>query len=245
MTNKYLIIAPHKSGSTIFQRILRDITTSRTPEAETKSKPAHFVLKTDDREIEIEFTRHLNFIDTRDTATSLVLFTRNPLATCISMYYSFGYTHGKPDHMTDEFFKKWRDNIVNSTLEQYVESKLRVQVKKLNTILDPKLNDKLVLSYELMITNFGECLKQFLDYIQMPQLYESTYKRWNKEFNKIEDRSDEIVKGGLKVHKRTTDIHEWRKKLSPEFIDKMLHQYPAIRKYIEHIDREVVGEGRQ
>ena len=103
----------------------------------------------------------------------------------------------------------------------------------MQTLINLNLNNKIILPYEFMISNFHEFLHEFLSYIGFSSLHTSIYNRWSHEFQPIQDLSQDIVEGKVKSHKRTTDIYEWQKKLPTPDINDYLTKYPFLTEYQE------------
>jgi len=93
----------------------------------------------------------------------------------------------------------------------------------------------MILPYELMVSNFKSFLMELLQALDMMSAYNTTLTLWEKEFSPIEDRSDLIVAGETKSHKRTTDIYEWKKKLDDDFLVSLLKECPFISEYDDYL----------
>jgi hypothetical protein len=168
---------------------------------------------------------------------NFIFIPRNPIGITISMYYSFGYTHCCPKNLTEEKFNLKRQAIQKAGLTNYVNKRISSQLKKIKSFWDlPTTNSKTILPYELMIDNFSKFLKELLQALDMTSAYDKTYDKWKKSFAKIEDKSNLIETGKIKTHKRTTDIHDWKKKLSHEKQIELLSRFPFIQQYDDFLN---------
>ncbi len=213
---KYNIIAPHKCGSSIINRIINSI---------NELKPGH-----------LYFSRFPNeYVNCPEN--SFIFVVRNPLAICISAFYSFGYTHGVPRHRTAEEHKLIQKEIRKLGLSSFIEQRMPEHEGKIRNIFNLKGDNKLILPYELMIADFGRFLKKILNYINSPELFDQLYQRWHSSFTPINDQTKLIVNNKLKTHKRTTDIHEWKKKIPSEDLAKYITEYPFILEYDKFLQK--------
>lgn len=225
--NKYIIYAPHKCGSSILLTMTADITN-------VKIKPdKKFIIQTDIGDSELYFSRDLKLNPKIAEEHKLVFIPRNPISICISAYYSFGYTHRKPGHVSYAEFIEGRDTIQKLGLNKYVDNNIERRCISIQNILDFACNNKVIIPYELMIANFSDFLKNYLAAIEMSSSYQSAYSKWKSAFNPITDQSDLIESGDIKTHKRTTDIYEWKKKLSDSQVQELPEKYPTISEYLK------------
>lgn len=155
------------------------------------------------------------------------------------MFYSFGYTHKPPLFSTELKKKQFEDRrnfILNSTLEEFVSLRLENQCNRIQSLVDLDLNKKIILPYEFMISNFHSFLHELLSYMNLSSLHASIYSSWSHEFAPIQDLSEDIVKGNLKSHKRTSDIYEWQKKIPKSDINDYFSKYPFLHDYQKLLD---------
>ena len=229
--NQYRIYAPHKCGSSILRRMTADITNINIrPDKE-------FIVQTDRGEAELHLFRKFKSSQKIKEEDRLICIPRNPISICISAYYSFGYTHRCPTHLTEVEHAHSRKKIQCTGLEGYIENNIKKACKTIKYILHSNYNNKTVIPYELMITNFSDFLKYYLAAIDMTSSYQSAYSKWNSEFCPIADQSHLIESGKFKTHKRTTDIYEWKKKLSNEELSKLLSRFPVIQQYDDFLNK--------
>ena len=225
--NKYIIYAPHKCGSSILRKMTADITN-------VNIKPdKEFIIQTDRGEAQLHLFRKFKFSQKNQEEDRLICIPRHPISICISGYYSFGYTHRCPPQFTEVEFARRRKKTQHIGLEGFIENNIKKACKITEHTLHSNYNNKTVIPYELMITNFSDFLKNYLTAINMTSSYQSAYSKWNSEFCPIADRSDLIESGTLKTHKRTTDIYEWKKKLDQNKLQNILKEYPIINEYCE------------
>lgn len=228
--NRYRIYAPHKCGSSVLRRMTADITNAQI------SPDRIFPISTDIGNAELHFSRDFNFNEQIPKEECLIFIPRNPISICISAYYSFGYTHRCPFNSTEHEFSLKRKKIQEMGLQRFVEKEINHQCNYVKNILDLNYDNKTVIPYELMIDNFNDFLKYYLAAIDMTSSYQSVYSKWNSEFCPIADQSHLIESGKLKTHKRTTDIYEWKKKLSDEELSKLLSRFPIIQQYDDFLN---------
>ena len=224
---RYIIHAFHKCGSSILRRI-----TSCTTNVNIQLDK-DFIIQTDRGEAKLHFSRKFDLNQKFTEEDRVVFIPRNPISICISAYYSYGYTHKKPGRFSDAQFIRWRDKIQKAGLEGTIDNKIETQCNLIQNILDFDCKNKTIIPYELMVTNFSDFLKNYLTAIDMSSSYQSAYSKWNSEFCPIADQSDLIESGTLKIHKRTTDIYEWKKKLDQNKLQNILEQHPVINEYLE------------
>ena len=232
---KYIVYAPHKCGSTIISRILTDIfNLPKGPIEET-------TINNDSGEAKLQLLRLMqlnkpeNPIDLNKD--NFIFIPRNPIGITISMFYSFGYTHRCPAGSTQEQFESKRQKIQKEGLVNYINRVTPINSKKIEKFWNLPVTNKVILPYEFMIGNFSEFLKELLQTLDMASVYDKTYEKWKYSFAPIEDKSDLIEAGKLKSHKRTTDIYEWKKKLSNEEQSKLLSEFPFIQQYDDFLNK--------
>lgn len=229
--NRYRVYAPHKCGSSILRRILVDVTGARL------SDDGYYPIVTDNGDAEICFSRGFNFDAQLPEEERLISIPRNPISMCISAYYSFGYTHTQPRGMSEDEFLNFQNRIRKQGLETFIKKTIYKQTKLIQEILSYNHNNQTIIPYELMVSNFSDFLKRYLDALNMSSSYQSAHSRWNRQFGPIPDQSDLIESGEIKTHKRTTDINEWRKKLEPDLIRDILQRHPVIGDYLELLSK--------
>jgi len=228
--NRYIVYAPHKCGSSVIRRMTSSVTKTQIIE-ETDN-----TIQTDTNEAKLRFTRNLNF-DEINEDDHLICIPRNPISMSISAYYSFGYTHNQPRFKSDEEWSAQQNHIRQMGLEMFVEKRIGGNCRKIRNIIHCKHRKKIIIPYELMIANFNDFLKKYLDAIDMSESFHSAYSKWSGQFTPIEDQSDLIESGTVKTHKRTTDINEWQKKLDPTNLQDILQRFHIIKRYIELVSK--------
>jgi len=234
---KYIIYAPHKCGSTIISKILTDIFNLPNLLEANQEK----TINNDVGEAKLQFQRVVNFKKLTNIdfiKDDFIFIPRNPIGITISMYYSFGYTHRRPKGRSEEEWKNKRQAIQGKGLHGNIKSNLNHQVNKIKNFWNyPTKNNKTILPYEFMIEDFSGFLKELLQTLDMTSAYDKTYEKYEDSFSPIEDKSDLIESSNLKTHKRTTDIHEWKKKLSNEEQSKLLSEFPFIQQYDDFLNK--------
>lgn len=232
---KYIVYAPHKCGSTIISEILTDI--FNLPEQPRMSQEK--TINNDVGEAKLQFERFVNLKKPANIdfiKDNFIFIPRNPISITMSMFYSFGYTHRCPAHFTEKQFELKQQKIQKEGLHNYIKNNISRQSTKIEKFWNLPITNKTILPYELMINNFGKFLKELLQTLDMTSAYDKTYEKWKGSFGQIEDKSNLIEAGKIKTHKRTTDIYEWKKKLSDEEQIKLLHRFPFIQQYDDFLN---------
>ena len=235
-SSKYNLVCFHKCGSTVIERILSDsasfISQKRTFVKPRIFTPISLTLSDKDVAVDIDMVKRLDWLPPYSGEDKFIFVVRNPLSVAISMFYSFGYTHSAPEGKSKEEHLKKQLLIQKIGLNKFAARRMNGLCKKLSNVFDDEIfQNKLILPYELMLSNFSEFLHLFLNHINLPSLHQSIYEKHHKSFTPIRDRTEEIIKNGLKTHKRTTDINEWKKKFSTEEIEIFETDFPIIKKY--------------
>lgn len=235
---KYNFISPHKCGSTVFRgqvlaRLCKDkfvknfIKNPRTGKEHLGNEESAF-LNDKGQVVNISFARGFKSPNANE---KLVCVVRNPISMCISMFYSFGFTHGMPGHWTREAWEQNQKKIQQGGLHKFVEDRLGGNAKKISDIFTLDRKKHLVLPYELMINNFESFLRLMLNFINANHFYDEIYNSCKSRFEPIEDQSHKIEKEGLKTHKRTTDIFEWKRKIEKNALEEYFSKYEILEQY--------------
>lgn len=234
---KYIVYAPHKCGSTIISKILADLLSLTNCHLPPRQE---IIFNNDSNKAKLQFEQMIQLPKPASNVDfnkdDFIFIPRNPIGISISMFYSFGYTHNCPPHRTEEEFNANRKKIQNLGLHQFVKQNAETQFNKIEGFWNFPTANKTILPYEFMVDNFSKFLKELLQSLDMVSAYDKIYKKWKTSFNQIEDKSDLIVIGESKDHKRTTDIHEWKKKLSNEERSKYLSRFPFIQQYDDFLN---------
>ena len=230
---KYIIYAPHKCGSSIVSKILKSIF-----DLPRLNMAEDIVVNNDSGLMKLRFERVINPrkpVGVNFANDNFIFIPRNPAGITISMFYSFGYTHKCPKHITEEQFELNMQKIQKTGLHRFVEDNFVKQSKKIEKFWNLPATSKVILPYELMVSNFKSFLVELLQALDMKSAHGATLTRWEREFSPIEDKSDLIVAGEIKSHKRTTDIYEWKKKLDEDFVVSLLKECPFISEYDKYL----------
>lgn len=237
----FVVTARHKCGSSILKRILKYAALCiKTGESEYYKKPENsYIIKpnnANDNERTIHFYRNSRQHQAHHESDKYVFILRNPLSICISAYYSFGYTHKRPSNKTEEEFKIYREHILSKGLEGYIDSNIERVSSEIEWFFNSKLEHKTFLPYELMLSDFGRFLYDLLESINCLELYTVLFDRWADEFKPFDDRSHEIERQGLKTHKRTSNINEWKEKITEDKLKEYISNNPGLNQYIKWSD---------
>lgn len=235
MKKKYNIIIPHKCGSTITHKMLIAATQLVGNSYINTDRPAQ-QWNVQNLEHQILFGRipqagMLDNYDWSDVNTDRYLFViRHPLSRLISEYYSFGWTHNiDARHIKDDNSRrveraensKLREKIQSTSLEDYIIEKLGSCTidKFIARCLDRgESYCTLILPYELLIVRSDEYVNKCFEFVGLGEASEAILSEFKEQFVPVEDRTASIVNDGLKTHRRTSDIHEWREKLDLQYI---------------------------
>ncbi len=141
-------------------------------------------------------------------------WVRDPRDILVSMYYSFGFTHGfSPNLGIKSYQEKRRKNIQSLTLDQYVIEESYAVRDRFNIIFDlmQRYENKLFLKYEDMIHRydyFYDSLNNFitLDDVIANKIYKETRPNENED---------------LSSHKRSGKTGAYLDKLKPETITQL------------------------
>jgi len=227
---KFIIYTPHKCGSIIVRKMLREI--YKIPGFVSDKE---FVGESDTSPVKLLHTRHVqlesppgNIDINKDT---IIFIPRNPAGLAISMYYSFGYSHRCPPTHDKKRFENYQRKIQKMGLENYVLKNIKWITRNIRLGMETPVHDRTVLPYELMVENFEQFLTKLLYALDMSSRFSEIYPMFEKQFLKISDLSQSIEEGRIKVHKRTTDIHEWKTKLSEEVLNELKKNYPFVYEY--------------
>jgi hypothetical protein len=228
---RYIIICPHKCGSVILKKII-----SSALSIDIKLDE-YFNISTDSEKAELRFSRGLNF--NVGESDCLIIIPRNPVSISISMFYSFGYTHPRIEHIhgSKKEFEAMQNSIINQGLDKYVLKKISKECPKMKKLFDLERSYKTILPYELMVDSFSVFLQKLMKALDSSSRFDKTYSQWAKSFDTIEDRSELIEEGKIKPHKRTTDTAEWKKKLSAANLELVLEKYPFIEEYNSFLEQ--------
>lgn len=165
-----------------------------------------------------------------------LIIARHPIGSAISKYYSFGWTHGVPN---EDFVKNVREPIQKQSLEEFVKDDVQHTVKHLKSTLLPILN-KEVSNKSFLFVPYELIISREVNYFDLVKLsMGSTFKtnknafeqRFKKDFEPVSDKSDLIVKGLCKDHRRTSDPFEFEKKISKDIINNIKESFPIIFRY--------------
>lgn len=229
---KYIFTVPHKCGSVVSRKVLQSFSTRVI----NKEKHTEFQLASSSKKVDCLWTRHVRFSSEQNDDNFFIFIPRHPVAICISAFYSVGYTHPCPPNQTIEEREALQKSVRDTGLLKYVDNRIEEKCNVIETIITHPSRNKLILPYELMISDFSTFLKTLLDFLDMQELHNDVYNQNIKHFLPVKDLSSQITSNNLKTHKRTTDIYEWKKKIPEDVIQKYLSRYPIIRKYLDILD---------
>ena len=225
--NDFIVTARHKCGSSILNRIIKSASFNKVcpyiigpNDANNNQRKIHFYRKSREHQAHHESDKY-------------VFILRNPLSICISSYYSFGYTHKKPLNLTEEEWSLAKTKIARRGLEGYIDDNIKKVSAEIEWFFNSEFQYKTFLPYELMISDFGRFLYDFLESINSLELYMPLFNRWAREFVPIDDRSGEIVSGNLKEHRRTSNINEWEEKIPQNKLKEYISNNPGLSNYIK------------
>ncbi len=152
--------------------------------------------------------------------TNIIFWTRDPRDILVSMYYSFGFSHGfSSDPSIRNYQELRRERIQSMTLDEYVIDEAEEIVKKfeqMKRMMEEK-NNYILLSYEEMINDFDSFFNKLskvitLGEVEKQKIFKET--RPQSTENKDQHKRKGSV-GGYKEKLQPNTIHELNKKLMP------------------------------
>ena len=90
--------------------------------------------------------------------------------------------------------------------------------------------------YEILLVNYRKVSDIISKLLDLETHY--TYNNFKHFFKKQKDLSTDIVKDGLIVHKRNTNIYEYREKISEDIISKFQKAFPITKVFDDYIENE-------
>ncbi len=154
-----------------------------------------------------------------------IFWVRDPRDILVSLYYSFGFTHGEsPNKKIREYQHKRREKIQKMTLDEYVlyeAPNIQWKFEKINS-LRQELPHHLFIRYEEMIHDFETFFATLAEYTGLNKnLFEKMHKQTRP--NDTEDPTK---------HKRSGKTEAYLGKLKPETIEKLNHILgPTLTKF--------------
>lgn len=244
----------HKAGTSIQRRIFKEISIHKDfnffdGEMEKTNKPFIRTMRK---------VNEKNNLLTADDALNIFIL-RHPISSIISAYYSYGWTHPTdvPPEITDtskrkdieNYLKKLRNEVKELSLNEYVEEFINSPEKSwanqdwvtaYNRILcDSELKNNYnfaFIPYEIFLINYRKVSDIISKLLDLETLY--TYNNFKHFFKKQKDLSSDIVEDGLIVHKRNTNIYEYREKISEDIIRKFQKAFPITNVFEEYVENE-------
>lgn len=143
-----------------------------------------------------------------------LFWVRDPRDILVSMYFSFGFTHGLSPHPAIRAFQEKRQtNIQALTLDQYVIQEAYAIKDRFDIIFDlmQRYENKLFLKYEDMIHRYDYFYSSLNDFLTLDHNMSSIIYNATRP-NEIEDKSS---------HKRSGKTGAYLDKLKPETIDQL------------------------
>lgn len=142
-----------------------------------------------------------------------IFWIRDPRDILVSMYYSFGLTHGYSNISTVQEYQKNRRKLMSQSLDEYVISEAPNVYKKFSQMsqLVENSNDCILLRYEDMVNNFDGFYKQLNSFVAINDDFYNDFKNETKP-REVED---------INSHKRSGKVGGFRKVLLPETIVKI------------------------
>ena len=154
---------------------------------------------------------------------NIIFWTRDPRDILVSMYYSFGFSHGlSNDPLISKYQQERREKIQNMTLDEYVLNEAEVIIKKFE-IMKKMMEEKknyILLSYEEMINDFDSFFSKLsavipLDKTKKNKIFEETRPQTSE--NQYAHKRKGSV-GSYKEKLKASTIAELNKKLFPLLI---------------------------
>ncbi len=154
-----------------------------------------------------------------------IFWVRDPRDILVSLYYSFGFSHGEsPNAKIREHQRRRRERIQKMTLDEYVLSEvhnIKWKFEKIDALRD-ELPNHLFIRYEEMIHDFETFFAALADYTSLDgKLAEQIYRQTRP--NKTEDPTK---------HKRSGKTGAYLDKLDTATIDELNRVLePTLKKF--------------
>ncbi len=154
-----------------------------------------------------------------------IFWVRDPRDILVSLYYSFGFTHGEsPNKKIREYQHKRREKIQKMTLDEYVlyeAPNLRWKFEKIDALRE-QLPRHLFIRYEEMIHDFKTFFGTLAKYTGLNEdLFEKMHEQTRP--NNTEDPTK---------HKRSGKTGAYLDKLKPETVERLNHILePTLKKF--------------
>lgn len=152
---------------------------------------------------------------------NMVVLIRDPRDLLVSMYYSFGFSHGlSEDKLTRRYQLKRRARIQSLTIDEYAVSELPILKRKLSRLveLSQQQNHVTILKYEEMILNFKTFFVRLQAVIPVNKNFESIMfadtRPMRIENINSQRRSGKITQYGKKLRDET--VHRINKEIQNE-----------------------------
>ncbi len=146
-----------------------------------------------------------------------LFFVRDPRDILVSLYYSFGYTHGiSPVSEIKEQQIELRDKIQALTLDDYVLSAANEIADNFDKLynLNQACERSIVLRYEDLIGDFENFIRQLTTYVSLDQ----------RVIQEIQQRSQPKQNENESAHRRSGKVGGFRDKLKNETIERLNNQ---------------------
>ena len=161
------------------------------------------------------FSQTSFLLDIKNLHDKKILFLiRDPRDILVSMYYSFGFTHGfSVNEKIREFQERRRSIIKKMTVDDYVvkEAHLLSQKFKIVNSLRMNINNHILLKYEDMIEKYDEFYRQLNEFIPLTD---------DMKFNLFE-RTRPRKKEQLMNHKRSGIVGGYKQKLRKDTVERI------------------------
>jgi hypothetical protein len=229
---RYIVYAPHKCGSTILLKSLCKLFNKRMLAEQ------EYIINLNSQSFKFLFTRYINFrrnaLNINHDLDHFIFIPRQPVSLTISMFYSWAYTHNLKRNLTEEKRRFYQKMGLNNFIIEVING----QSNKIKQMFTFNTDHKTIIPYELMISDFPRFAFNFLSFINSLGLKDDWAKACAGFFDPIEDQSGLIESGEIKAHKRTTDINEWKNKLSIQFREELACNNNFILEYDDFLKKE-------
>lgn len=248
---KIRVQSSHKCGTCFQEAFFRHLAKNSGLKFFSSSASQHPKLKYEEKFI--YWSRNLNerFSIESEQGLKYIGIIRHPFNQLLSRYYSFGWTHNLTNK--DHRAQKERKAIQKLSPEEFLLAFLSEDVstgafrelapeelKNWNRDVLKESSPYVPFTYEMMISNFKSFCKKLGEELAMESQLQFMYKEFKHVFAKeIKDKSEDIVKKGLKTHRRTTDIFEYKKKFEKRTLDKLYDLCPEARDIEDLIEKQL------
>jgi len=165
--------------------------------------------------------------DSLDKSLKIIIMVRDPRDVIVSMYYSFGKTHGlSPNDIIAQYQRERKDRIVPLSIDEYASASSSTLYEIYNRLMSISdvAEDVCVIRYEDMIENFDGFYKTLLG--TLPEI-EVDYDEFHSS-TRPKDIED------IHRHKRSGRVNSYKDKLSSDTIKYLNSELSSILSFFKY-----------